>query len=243
MKVLITGTSRGLGAAIACRMARCGHTVFGISRSGDRPPGWESSFNGRFWEGNASSKELISGIALELRKADDVPDIFIFNAASMEEDLVDGRFDARISENVFKINYLGPLFWIEEFLPDFLERRSGIFAAVSSLVALRPLSKGLHNVGYAASKAALSSTFDFFRLWHLYSGVKFLTFHFGRMGRPVRGVPCVSYEKAADFFCRKLNRPGNKTVFDYPYLSAAIYRFSRIVPDRVWARLLRKADR
>lgn len=239
MKVFITGTSMGLGSALAHKMGSKGHIIFGISRSGGRPDNWPLSFNGRFWKDDVSSKETVSSIASELRKTGNIPDIFVFNAASMDEDLVDGRFNAEISERVFKINCLGPLFWIEEFLPDFLERKSGTFVAISSLVAYRPLSKGLHNAGYVASKAALSSVFDFFRLRYMDKGVKFLTFHFGRMGNPIRGVPCVSYEKAADFLCAKLENPKSKTIFNYPYISAMVYRFSRFIPDRFWSRFIK----
>ncbi len=240
MKIFITGTSKGLGAALALKLAAKGHTVFSISRSGERPSDWLPDFKGKFWQGDASSKETVSDIASELRHINNLPDILIFNAASMDEDIVGGKFNSEISEQILRVNFLGPLFWIEEFLPDFLASKSGMFVAISSLVAYRPLSKGLHNAGYVASKSALSSAFDFFRLRYMDTGVKFLTFHFGRMGRPIRGVPCVSYEKAADFLCRRLENPMKKQVFDYPFLSAIVYRFSRFMPDRFWSNFIRE---
>lgn len=240
MKVFITGVSRGLGAVLACRMAASNHMVFGMSRSGAMPSTWHPDFKGRFWKGDAYSRETVSRIVSELRSAGNIPDMIIFNAASMEEDMAGNRFDAKIAEKVLMANCLGPFLWIEEFLPDFLTRKTGSFAAISSLVAYRPLSKGLHNAGYVASKAGLSSSFDFFRLYYAGTGVKFFTFHMGRMGISVKGVPCVTYEKAADFIYGKLHSSKNRLVFDYPLTSAFVYRFSRLIPDRLWSGFIKK---
>lgn len=239
MKVFITGTSRGLGASLACKMARNGHTVFGISRSGTMPPDWTPEFSGKFWTGDAASRETISRIASELKHAQNIPDIFVFNAALREEDLLGRSFNAEIAEHLYRVNFFSPALWIEEFLSDFLSRNSGIFAAVSSLVAYRPLSKGFHSIGYVASKAALSSSFDLFQLYFKDTEVKFLTFHFGRIGKPAKGIPCTPYETAADFLCRKLGNPKNKTVFNYPYLLSLVYRCSRLIPDRSWSKFIR----
>jgi 3-oxoacyl-[acyl-carrier protein] reductase len=242
MKIFITGTSRGLGAALACKLANKGHVVYGLSRSGDMPENWSSGFKGKFWKGDVSSRQIVSDIASELKKENKIPDVFVFNAASIDEDVVNGKFNADIADKVMRVNCIAPFLWIDEFLPDFLKRKQGMFVAISSLVSYRPLSKELHSASYVASKAALSSAFEFFRMRYIDTGVRFLTFHFGRFGKPVKGVPCMSYDRVANLVCQKLENPGRKDVFDYPKTSSILYRFSRLLPDRFWSNFIRETQ-
>ena len=85
MKVLITGTSQGIGKSIACRFLKDGHTVIGIDRQAE-----------------SITDPLYTHIKLDIRDRENLPeienvDILINNAGTQNEADIDINLKALIS--------------------------------------------------------------------------------------------------------------------------------------------------
>ena len=139
MKILVTGTTRGLGLAIAERLAK-NHEVTGCSRGSI-----QTTFN------------HVSGI--DLRKPSTFQklnlgafDALVNNAGIPSEGLLATQAEEQISE-VIDVNLKATLLLTKIFVRERLAVRcSGIIVNISSIIAIRGYA-GL--AAYAASKAGL----------------------------------------------------------------------------------------
>jgi len=153
-KVLITGTSSGIGLATALELGRAGHTVYATMRNPARAPELSE---------RASKENLpISILTMDVDSDRSVEDCFaavrhvdvLVNNAGIErhgsvEELPMEKFRATM-----ETNYFGALRCIRQVLPGMRERRSGCIINVSSVagkIACSPLA------AYTASKFALES--------------------------------------------------------------------------------------
>lgn len=145
--ILITGTSRGIGLAIANLLAQRGHTVFGTSRH----PG-QIAANGFDLlpldvRDDASVKSCVDTV---LQRAGHI-DVLINNAGvslagAVEEASLD---DVR---QLFETNFFGVFCMTSAVLPFMRRARSGLIINISSLAGI----VGVPYLGvYAASKHAL----------------------------------------------------------------------------------------
>jgi NAD(P)-dependent dehydrogenase (short-subunit alcohol dehydrogenase family) len=157
-KVLITGTSSGIGLATALELGRAGHQVFATMRNPARTP--------QLGERAAHEKLQISILTMDVDSDRSVEDCFasihgqgehidvLVNNAGIErhgsvEELPMEEFRAAM-----ETNYFGALRCIRQVVPGMRERRSGCIVNVSSVagkIACSPLA------AYAASKFALES--------------------------------------------------------------------------------------
>ena len=155
---VVTGASRGIGEAIAYRMAEHGAKVVVSSRKVDACQEVVNRINGDFGEGtsiavgcNISYKEQLQGLVDQSNEAFGKIDIMVCNAAvnpffGSSAEIPDDAFDKIMNCNV-KSNH-----WLSQMVaPQMAERGDGAFIIISSIGGLH----GSATLGaYSISKAA-----------------------------------------------------------------------------------------
>lgn len=160
--ILVTGSSRGIGAAIAEHLGRCGATVlahYASDRAGAEQAVAEIPAERRHLL-QADFSDPSSAAALFERALQVVPriDVVVANAAVMPsasftapQEEWDATWRAAVD-----VNLLAPANLVRAALPHFLEQGSGIVIGLSSWAAQR--GSGNPNLGaYAASKAGFAA--------------------------------------------------------------------------------------
>jgi NAD(P)-dependent dehydrogenase (short-subunit alcohol dehydrogenase family) len=155
---VITGSSRGIGRAIAERMAEHGAKVVVSSRKTDACQEVVDAINQRHGAGSAiavaaniSSKADLQNLVTTAKGHFGKIDILVCNAASNpyygpQAGITDDQFRKILDNNIVANHWL-----ISMVAPDMLERRSGSITIVSSIGGL----KGSAIIGaYCISKAA-----------------------------------------------------------------------------------------
>lgn len=155
---VITGSTRGIGRAIAERMAEHGATVVISSRKQDVCDQVAKEINDKFGKGtaaaipaNISSKENLQQLIDESNRTFGKIDVLVCNAASNPYygplgGISDDQFRKTLDNNIVANNWL-----IGMVVPQMIERKDGSIIIVSSIAGL----KGTAILGaYAISKAA-----------------------------------------------------------------------------------------
>src|SRR5664279_4223088 len=155
---VITGSTRGIGRAIAERMAEHGAKVVISSRKQDVCDAVTKEINDKFGTGtaisiaaNISSKENLQNLVDESNRAFGKIDVLVCNAASNPyygpmSGISDEQFRKILDNNVIANNWL-----IQMAAPGMIERKDGSIIIVSSIGGL----KGSDVIGaYNISKAA-----------------------------------------------------------------------------------------
>lgn len=155
---IITGSSRGIGKAIAEEMADQGAGVVISSRKPEPCEEVASQINAKHGDGtaiavpaNISSKEDLTNMVAEANAAFGKVDIVVCNAASNPyygpmSGIADEQFEKILSNNIISNHWL-----IQMCLPGMVERKDGAIVIVSSIGGL----KGTPVIGaYNISKAA-----------------------------------------------------------------------------------------
>jgi NAD(P)-dependent dehydrogenase (short-subunit alcohol dehydrogenase family) len=146
--ILITGASSGIGAAIAERLVKEGHTVFGTSRkAGATPP----AAGVRMLAMDVRDDASVANAVAEVLKAAGRIDVLINNAgfgiAAAVEDTRPADMQRQLDTNL-----IGPLRVCHAVLPAMRKQGSGRIIQISSLAA----RIGIPFQGaYSASKSAL----------------------------------------------------------------------------------------
>lgn len=155
---IVTGSSRGIGRAIAERMAEHGAKVVVSSRKPAPCEEVAHAINARHGEeraivipANISSKEDLKRLADETRAKWGQIDILVCNAASNpyfgpQQDIPDDAFQKILSNNIVANHWM-----ISNVVPEMVRRRDGSIIIISSIGGLR----GSPVIGaYCISKAA-----------------------------------------------------------------------------------------
>ena len=156
--VVITGSSRGIGKAIAEEMAEHGAKVVISSRKADACDLVTDAINAKYGAGtaitipaNISSKESLQNLVDETRRQFGKIDTLICNAASNPyygpmADITDEAFNKILTNNIIANNWL-----ISMIVPEMIARGEGSITIISSIGGL----KGSTAIGaYCISKAA-----------------------------------------------------------------------------------------
>jgi 3-oxoacyl-[acyl-carrier protein] reductase len=138
---LVTGGSRGIGAAIARRLRDDGWTVATLSRNG----------NGADVRADVSDPEQVAAAFAEVHERFG-PVLALVNNAGVREDGLAIRMSADDWERVVDVNLNGAFHCTRRALDDMLKARFGRIVNVSSIVAVHG-NPGQAN--YAAAKAGL----------------------------------------------------------------------------------------
>lgn len=150
-RALVTGGSRGLGAAIVNHLIDAGATVVAAARSTtpDTPAG------AKFIAADLRTADGVRALADATLEQLGGVDILIDNAGAARLYLGGTATipDAEWQDSL-DINFLSSVRLDAALLPGMRERGSGVIVHVSSAVVHDPMGPGLH---YAAAKAALSN--------------------------------------------------------------------------------------
>ena len=155
---VITGSSRGIGKAIAERMAQHGAKVTISSRKAGPCEAVAAEINGKYGDGtaiavpaNISSKDDLQRLVDETRAAFGKVDIVVCNAASNPyygplAGIADDQFRKILDNNIVSNNWL-----ISMVVPEMKERKDGAVIIVSSIGGLRGSTViGAYNISKAA---------------------------------------------------------------------------------------------
>ena len=147
---LVTGGSRGLGAAIASRLAEGGADVWVASRTAPS----ESIAGVRWLEADLSTTNGVTALARQLRDGQIEVDLLVDNAgaSSSATDTLVTSDEAWQSD--FELNLFAAVRLDRELVPGMVRRGRGVVVHVSSIASHFPQPQ---QSSYSASKAALNS--------------------------------------------------------------------------------------
>src|SRR3954463_4691950 len=153
-KVLVTGASSGIGAALAPMLAERGATVGVVARREDRLRGVLDRCKGdghRYWSCDLGDVVAPERVALAAWDASGHLGALVHNAATPKRRAVQ---DLTVSEvdQTMAVNFFAPARMTMAILPRMLERDSGVIVNVSSLGGRLGI---IHEAAYCASKFAL----------------------------------------------------------------------------------------
>jgi acetoacetyl-CoA reductase len=154
---IVTGGTRGIGAAITVELARLGaHVAAGYNRDADsaRQLHHELTEQGQsvsVHQGNVGEPDDCSRVAQEVLEARGRVD-FLVNNAGITIDKTVRKMSVDDWQSVLRINVSGAFFMIKAVLDHMLERGSGRIVNVSSVIGQ---TGNIGQANYAASKAAL----------------------------------------------------------------------------------------
>lgn len=155
-RVLITGASSGLGAALARRLAGRGAVVGLIARRRDRlaqvlADCRRSSPASAMWPADLAATSTLRDLARRVWDGLGGIDVLINNAATPKRRPVTA-LDPDEVEDVMRVNFFAAVRLTLAVLPRMLERGSGMIVNVSSVGGRLGL---IHETAYCASKFAL----------------------------------------------------------------------------------------
>jgi short-subunit dehydrogenase len=189
-RVLITGASSGIGAALAERLACQGAMVGICARREDRLSQVLErcrvhSPKSRMWVCDLADPAAVDGLAVRVLDEFGGVDMLVNNAGIPRRKHVTA-LDAETVDAVMHINYSSPMRLTLALLPQMLERGSGRIVNVSSVAATLS-SPG--EAAYDASKAALSVFSEAMALDLWDTGIKVLIVYPGVVDTELFTIP------------------------------------------------------
>jgi short-subunit dehydrogenase len=155
-RVLITGASSGVGAALARRLAASGATVGLVARRADRlaqvlADCRRSSPESAMWVADLADSSAVGALALQVWDQFDGIDVLVNNAAVPKRRAVADLTPDEV-EAVMRVNFFAPMRMTLAVLPRMLARGCGTIVNVSSMGGRLGI---IHESAYSASKFAL----------------------------------------------------------------------------------------
>lgn len=155
-RVLITGASSGVGAALARRIAAQGATVGLIARRGDRlaevlSDCRESSPESVMWVADLAESAAVGSVALQAWDQLGGIDVLVNNAAIPKRRVVTELAPDDV-EAVMRVNFFAPMRMTLALLPRMQQRGTGMIVNVASVGGRLGI---IHESAYSASKFAL----------------------------------------------------------------------------------------
>jgi short-subunit dehydrogenase len=172
-KILLTGASSGIGAALAPQLAAKGATVGIVARRAERLEAVVAECRAhtpasRYWAADLGDVDRAITVALEAWDAFDGLDALVNNAAIGKRKLVQELTPADVDVTM-QTNFFSPVRMGMALLPRMLERDRGLIVNVSSMGGRLGI---LHEAAYCAAKFALCGWSETMRMDLDRSGVK-----------------------------------------------------------------------
>lgn len=148
--IIITGTSRGIGLAVALQLAKEGHAILAVSRN--RAPEFENIENIHFLEADITLEEDRKRIVSFVEKSWERVDILINNAGAIVnkpfESIAQDEF-----EYVYRVNVFGVAGLIQSCLPYMVNGSHVV--TISSMGGVQGSVKFPGLAAYSSSKGAV----------------------------------------------------------------------------------------
>lgn len=154
---LVTGASRGIGAAIALKLASLGCDV-AINYAGNTQKAEETldavkayGVNAKIYQTNVANYEDVETMTKQIIKDFGHLDIIVNNAGITDDNLM-MRMDEQSFDSVIDVNLKGTWNVCKSITRPILKQRSGVIINLSSVVGI---NGNVGQVNYAASKAGV----------------------------------------------------------------------------------------
>ena len=150
----ITGTSSGIGAALAGALCRDGHKVSGMARRHDRQQALASTAPGfTAITGDVTDEQATNRAVSEAIKQNGAIDTIILNAGIYTPQ-DSSSIDTPAYRQHMEVNYMGVVHGLAAALPAMVERGRGRVVIIASVAGWRGLPRA---AAYGPTKAALIS--------------------------------------------------------------------------------------
>ncbi|HET55993.1 MAG TPA: SDR family NAD(P)-dependent oxidoreductase [Ignavibacteria bacterium] len=248
--ILLTGASTGIGEEIAKKLAMINCRLILLARRTNLIEEYLSELNNiradidviqcdvakkdSVYESMIKIRSKIKSKIQGMSKNKNNIDIAILNAGiSYRTDITE--FNSKHAEEIFGVNVMGIIYWVEQLLPEMMERKNGMIVGVSSLADSRGHAKSEF---YCASKAAATKILEGLRVeLHSYN-IKVVTVKPGFVETPMTSknkfkMPLLMKpEKAADIILRGIEKEKPVIAFPMPIVFASW--LGGILPSRVY---------
>ena len=246
LRVILTGASSGLGAALARHYAAAGATLGLIARRQPELERLRATFPVpcEIYPLDVRDEAAIAAAARDFTGKHGCPDTVIANAGVSVGTLTEFEDDRRVFQDVVDINLIGMVNTFQPFLAAMRERGSGTLAGIASVAGYRGLPGG---AAYSASKAAAITYLEGLRVELRAGGVKVVTVCPGYVATPMTEnnpypMPFrMSAEKAAAKIASII--ASGKSFSVIPWQMAVVARVMHVLPNWLYDRLVARAPR
>ena len=153
---LVTGSSSGIGAQVARRLAKDGYQVVVNSRTAEAGQAVADEIGGTYLQADVGDEGQAQGLIQEVTERFGRLDVLVNNAGTTER-IAHGNLAAATPEiwrRLYEVNVIAP-FVLVTAAEQVLRESKGCVVNVSSLAGVKPTGS---SIPYAASKAALNHT-------------------------------------------------------------------------------------
>jgi short-subunit dehydrogenase len=237
--VLITGASSGIGRAVAEEIIDKANHLFLVSRRTElleeiKKNNEKSSTKIIPVKCDVAVKSEVDNAYKNILEVVDSIDVAILNAG-IGYNMKPENYDYKWADKIIGTNLLGVIYWVDQLLPKFIEKKRGIIAATSSMAD----NRGYSGSGfYCASKAALSNYLEGLRIELRNYNIKVVTIKPGFVKTPLTDknkfiMPFIMPpEKAAVKIVKGIER--GKRVVQFPLQMVLITKLIGALPGRVY---------
>ena len=246
MRVIITGASSGIGAALARRYAREGAVLGLIAR---REPQLKQlaqalSTPCAIYPLDVRDAQGLANAGSAFVARHGAPDIVIANAGVSVGTLTDVAEDTRVFQEVMDVNVTGLVNTFQPFLAGMRAARRGTLVGIASVAGYRGLPGG---AAYSASKAAAIAYLESLRVELTGSGVRVVTICPGYVATAMtaKNPYPMPFLMSADEAAEKMHAiiAGRRSYAVIPWQMAVVARCLTLMPNGLYDRLFARAPR
>lgn len=238
--ILITGASSGIGAALVKSLAK--EKTANIILSARRIELLEelviecglSKDRSLILQCDVSNKKEVESCYLSIKKKFGGIDVAILNAGKGQSVRAED-YNSTYANQIFGANVFGIIYWVAQLLPDFLNKKNGIIAGISSLAD----NRGYSGSGfYCASKAAATVYLEGLRIELKNYDIKVITVRPGFVKTPMTDknkfkMPfLMTAEEAAEKIIRGIEKERN--IVQFPWQLVFLTNLISLLPNSIF---------
>jgi short-subunit dehydrogenase len=246
VRVVVTGASSGLGAALARRYARRGATLALLARRDRelRQLADELRAPSFLYPVDVTDAAAVSQAGADFIARAGVPDLVIANAGISVGTLTQKSGDLPVFQRVLAVNVIGMVNTFHPFIEPMRAAGGGTLAGIASVAGIR----GLPGSGaYSASKAATIAYLESLRGELRGSGVKVVTVSPGYVETPMTAINTypMPFILPVDEAARRIARviDAGRSYAVVPWQMAIVAKLLRVLPNPVFDVLFSGAGR